>query len=123
KLSSAAVLQHALDRLVSLFREAGIHAPDLAHPLHLVVVGAPRLAGLDLDRLLHRLRRHELLAGGAAALARTLGVVAHLSRDRLPTLVPLAEDAHGAVDVRLSQLLNVLEILDHGAIRVLRRTL
>src|SRR5665647_1668900 len=50
-----------LDRLVGLFGHRSVHATDLRHLLHVVVVGALGKARLDLDGLLNRLRRHQLL--------------------------------------------------------------
>src|SRR6185312_15769082 len=38
--ASAAVLQHLLDRLVGLLGHRSVHATDLRHLLHVVVVGA-----------------------------------------------------------------------------------
>src|SRR5262245_41182987 len=59
--ASARDLQSLLHRLVSLLGEVGIEATDLGDLVHVVVVGAFGIAGLDLDRLLEGLCREQLL--------------------------------------------------------------
>src|SRR5688572_15253327 len=98
-VTSARALQHLLDRLVGLLGELGIKTAELGNLVQVVVVGALGEARLDLDRLLERLGREQLLDRGRALLERPLGVVGHLGGDGLPALAPLAEHLHGGVDV------------------------
>src|SRR5581483_3820840 len=111
---SAHALHRLLDRLVGFLGELGIHAADLRHLMHVAVVGALGEAALDLDRLLERLGRQQLLEGGGALLEGALGVVGQLGGDGLPALVPLAEQLHSRVHVLLAELLKLIEVHRHG---------
>src|SRR5215472_6022849 len=99
---SARALQHLFDGLVGLFGKLSVHAADLRQLMHVAVVGSLGKAALDLDCLLERLSRQELLEGCCALLKGSLGVVGDLGGDRLPTLVPLTQYLHGSVHVVLA---------------------
>ena len=81
--------------------------------MHVIVIGALGEVGLNLDGLLDRLGRRKLLERCRTIFKSALRIIGHFGCDRLPTLVPIAEDLHNRIDVSLANLLNILQIVDH----------
>src|SRR5215510_8229619 len=103
-----------LERLVGLLRHARIDLAELGRLRNEVLVSRLHVLALHLDRLVERLGTEQLLGRRGAVLKRFPGIVGHLDRNRLEALRQSTERRERRVHVVLSELLHVLEVLDHG---------
>src|SRR5215218_3145671 len=101
-----------LVRLEGLLREARIELAELGRLRDEALVGRLDEVGLDLDRLVERLRADELLERGSRLLEGLLGVICGLDRDRLGSLGDDAEALQSGVGIVLAELLDGVD-LDH----------
>src|SRR5262245_45695706 len=103
-----------LERLVGLLRHARIDLAELGRLRNEVLVSRLHVLALHLDRLVERLGTKQLLGRRGAVLKRLPGIVGHLDRNSLEALRQGTERRERRVHVVLSELLHVLEVLDHG---------
>src|SRR5665213_99567 len=75
--------RESLERLVGLLGEIGIELAHLGRLGDEALIGRLRVVGLDLDCLVERFGAQQLFHNLGAVLERLLGIVHHLSGDRL----------------------------------------
>src|SRR6185312_14835530 len=94
--------------------EIGIELAELGSLGDEALIGALGELGLHFDRLVERLDAEQLLHCRRGILERLLRIVRDFDGDRLRALGEGAERLQRRVHVLFADLLEVLEILDHG---------